>query len=417
MIGPVERNWGGNVEYSAAVVERPPSIDDLRSIVVGAERVRVVGTRHSFNDIADSNRLVSLDGLPDDVVFDRAAGTVELNPAMTYGRLVPLLHSNGVAVHNLASLPHISVGGAIATGTHGSGDSLGNLATAVSALEIMRSDGDVVRLQRGDPDFDGAVVGLGALGAVVRIRLDVEPEFQVAQRVFEGLSWQHVAAQFDAITGAGYSVSLFTTWREVVEQLWVKQRVPSSAPFTPTGFGARESAADVHPIAGVSAENCTTQRGVSGVWSDRLPHFKMGFTPSSGDELQSEVLLPRTSALSAFDTIRGMADDITPHLLVSEIRTVAADHLWMSPQYERDTVAIHFTWRPHATAVVELVGRIEDALAPLAPRPHWGKLFTVDRLTLSSRYPRHADFVDLVARYDPRGTFRNPWLARRLLLA
>jgi alditol oxidase len=413
MIGRVERNWGGNVEYSATVVERPTSVDELRSIIVGAENVRVVGTRHSFNDIVDADRLVALDGLPDDVVVDKVHGTVEFNPAMTYGRLVPFLHHNGVALHNLASLPHISVGGAITTGTHGSGDSLGNLATAVSAMEIMRSDGEVVRLQRGDPDFDGAVVGLGALGAVVRIGLDVEPEYQVAQRVFEGLTWDEVAAHFDAITGAGYSVSLFTTWREVVEQMWVKQRVPSSAS---TSFGVRPAAVDVHPIAGISAENCTPQRGVPGLWSDRLPHFKMGFTPSSGEELQSEVLLPRTSALSAIDTIRGFADDIEPHLLISEIRTVAADRLWMSPQYERDTVAIHFTWRPHSTDVTALVGRIEDALSPAAPRPHWGKLFMVDSATLARRYPRHADFVKMVDRYDPRGAFRNRWLDRNILI-
>ena len=413
MIGWVERNWAGNVEYAAMVVERPASIDELRSIVLCAERVRVVGTRHSFNDIADADRLVALDDLPDDAVVDPVHGTVELNPAMTYGRLIPLLHRHGVALPNLASLPHISVGGAIATGTHGSGDSLGNLATAVSALEIMRSDGDVVRLQRGDPDFDGAVVGLGALGAVVRVRLDVGPEYQIAQHVFEGLTWDQVAGDFDAITSAGYSVSLFTTWHEVVEQMWVKQHVPSS---TPNGFGARPAANDLHPIAGMSAESCTVQRGVPGLWSERLPHFKLAFTPSSGDELQSEVLLPRASALSAFNTVRGFAADMEPHLLISEVRTVAADNLWMSPQYERDTIAIHFTWRPHRTEVTELIGRIEQALAPTAPRPHWGKLFTLDRTTLADRYPRHADFVDMVGSYDPRGAFRNRWLERNILI-
>jgi xylitol oxidase len=413
MIGRVERNWAGNVEYSASVIERPTSVDELRSILVHAGRVHVVGTRHSFNDIVDADLLIALDALPDDAVVDPVLRAVELNPAMTYGRLAPLLHRHGVALHNLASLPHISVGGAIATGTHGSGDLLGNLATAVSAMEIVRSDGELVRLQRGDPDFDGAVVGLGALGAVVRIRLDVEPTYQVAQHVFEGLTWDDLAAHFDAITGSGHSVSLFTTWRDVVEQMWIKQRIPSA---TPIGFGARPARMDLHPIAGVSAENCTPQRGVPGRWSDRLPHFKMGFTPSSGDELQSEVLLPRTSAFGAIDTVRGFADDMEPHLLISEIRTVAADRLWMSPQYERDTVAIHFTWRPHPTEVTELIGRIEDALAPSAPRPHWGKIFTVDRPTLARHYPRHADFVKLVDRYDPRGAFRNDWLDRNLLI-
>ena len=143
---------------------------------------------------------------------------------MTYGRLAPMLHERGLALHNLASLPHISVGGAIATGTHGSGDRLGNLATAVSAIDILRSDGEIVHLERGDTDFDGAVVGLGALGVVVRVRLDVEPEYQIAQHVYEGLAWDELAARFDEITGAGDSVSLFTTWGSHVDQVWVKQR-------------------------------------------------------------------------------------------------------------------------------------------------------------------------------------------------
>jgi xylitol oxidase len=333
---------------------------------------------------------------------------------MTYGRLAPMLHARGLALHNLASLPHISVGGAIATGTHGSGDRLANLATAVSAIDILRSDGDIVRLERGDDDFDGAVVGLGALGAVLRVRVDVEPEYQIAQRVYEGLAWDELAASFDDITAAGTSVSLFTTWGSHVDQVWVKQRLPSK-PSAETCFGARPATVERHPIAGVSAENCTSQLGVPGLWSDRLPHFKMGFTPSNGDELQSELLLARGSALEAIEIVRRIADDMAPHLLVSEIRTVAADTLWMSPHYRRDTVALHFTWRPHPADVTRLVIRLESALAAFDPRPHWGKFFTVGGVPLAQRYPRHADFVDLVSRFDQRGAFRNPWLERNVL--
>ena len=145
---------------------------------------------------------------------------------MTYGRLANELHEHGLALHNLASLPHISVGGAIATGTHGSGDRLGNLATAVSAIDILRSDGELVHLERGQPDFDGAVVGLGALGVVLRVRLDLEPEYQIEQRVYEGLAWDQLVEHFDAVTGAGDSVSVFTTWGDHVDQVWVKARPP-----------------------------------------------------------------------------------------------------------------------------------------------------------------------------------------------
>ena len=408
-----ERNWAGNVEYGSATIQRPTTVDELREMVVRSPRVHGLGSRHSFNTIADAEQLISLDSIPDEVVIDAANGTVEVNPAMTYGRLAPVLHERGLALHNLASLPHISVGGAIATGTHGSGDRVGNLATAVSAIDILRADGAIAHLERGDSDFDGAVVGLGALGVVVRVRLDVEPEYQIAQYVYEGLAWDELAVHFDAVTGAGYSVSLFTRWGSHIDQVWVKQRLPSD-PAAPLAY-ARPATVDVHPVAGMSAENCTPQLGVPGLWSDRLPHFKMGFTPSTGDELQSELLLPRGSALDAIEVVRGLADDMAPHLLISEIRTVAADTLWMSPQYGRETVALHFTWRPDTAEVMPLVARLETALGPFEPRPHWGKLFTVDCATLAPRYPRHADFVDLVERFDPRGVFRTPWLEHNVL--
>jgi xylitol oxidase len=410
----VERNWAGNVEYRSATVHHPATVDELRGLVMGSRRVHVVGTRHSFNEIADAEQLISLDSLPDDVIVDAAGNTVELNPVMTYGRLAPLLHERGLALHNLASLPHISVGGAIATATHGSGDRLGNLATAVCAIDIVRSDGEMVHLERGDADFDGAVVGLGALGVVLRVRLDVEPEYQILQHVYEGLAWDDLALRFDEITRAGDSVSLFTSWGSHVDQVWIKQRLRSE----PHGTfqGARPAAVDLHPVAGMSAENCTPQLGVPGLWSDRLPHFKMGFTPSTGDELQSELLLPREAAVDAIEIVRGFAEEMAPHLLVSEIRTVAADRLWMSPQFERATLALHFTWRQHTVEVMRLVDRIEAALDRFDPRPHWGKLFAVDGATLTGRYPRHGDFVDLVNRFDAVGAFRTTWLDRNILI-
>ena len=410
----VERNWAGNIEFRAATILRPTSVAELRDIVLRGGHSGVLGTRHSFNDIADSAELISLEALPDDVVIDVDSRTVELNPAMTYGRLAPLLHEQRLALHNLASLPHISVGGAIATGTHGSGDALGSLATAVSALDIVRADGQIVRLVRGDDYFDGAVVALGALGAVVRIRLDLEPEYHVSQRVYERLAWDQLIEHFDEITTAGDSVSCFTTWGQNVQQVWVKRRLPHDADRDDL-FGAEPATVDVHPIAGVSGENCTQQVGVPGLWSDRLPHFKMGFTPSSGDELQSELLLPRTAAVDAIEIVRSFGAEMVPHLLVSEIRTVAADTLWMSPQFERDTVAIHFTWRPHHVEVIDLVARLENAVASFGARPHWGKIFTRDRASITANYPRHLDFVDLVGRFDPRGVFRNNWLARNVL--
>ena len=405
-----ERNWAGNHVYRATRLHRPATLDELRRIVAGTPRIRVLGSRHSFNDIADSAELVSLAGLPADVTIDRAAGTVSSGGATTYGELAGVLDAAGLALHNLASLPHISVAGAVATGTHGSGDASGSLATAVAALELVTSDGDVLTAARGDADFDGLVVGLGALGAVTRLTLDVEPAYAVRQRVFEALGWDALLEHFDAISASGDSVSVFTRWGETVDQVWVKQRA-GDAPetFRAELFGARAATVERHPILGLDPVNCTAQLGVPGPWWDRLPHFRMGFTPSSGDELQSEFLLPREHAAAAIGALRPLADRLRPVLLVCELRTVAADGLWMSPAYGRASVGIHFTWRQEPERVARALAGVEAALAPFDARPHWGKGFHA-----APRYERAADFADLRARLDPRGAFRNAWLDAHL---
>jgi len=397
-------NWSGNHTYRAGQLHRPGTLEQVQEIVARARRVRVLGSRHSFSDIADSDEQVSLDGLPADVVVDHAAGTVSFGAALRYGDLAAVLEPERLALHNLASLPHISVAGAVATATHGSGDANGNLATAVAGLELVTSGGEIVTAARGDPDFDGLVVGLGALGAVTRVTLDVEPAYEVRQRVFEDLAWAALFEHFDEIMALGYSVSVFTLWGEVAHQVWVKSR--GDDPARPDLFGARAATTDLHVIPGHDPVNCTQQLGRPGPWSDRLPHFRMGFTPSSGAELQSEYLVPRAHAVAAIEAVRTLAAAIRPLIQVTEIRAVAADRLWMSPQYGRDTVGIHFTWKPEQDAVERLLVDIEAALAPFDARPHWGKLFAA-----APRHERLADFERLAGRLDPRGAFRNAWLA------
>ena len=410
------RNWAGNYAYRAESLHRPSTIEGVQEIVAGAPRVRVLGSRHSFNDIADSSELLTLGDMPADVVFDRAAGTVSSNAGLKYGELVSALNAEGVGLHNLASLPHISVAGAVATATHGSGDANGNLATAVAGLQLVTSDGEVLEVSRGEPDFDGLVVGLGALGAVTRITLDVEPAYEVRQRVFEGLGWKELFENFDGITSRGYSVSVFTRWSETVGQVWVKSRVTDEPERAEADlFGATAAAVDRHPILGIDAAPCTPQLGRPGPWSDRLPHFRMGFTPSSGEELQTEYVVPRRHAVEAIEAVRGLAEGIRPILQVSEIRTVAADRLWMSTSYGQESVCIHFTWKPEREAVERMLVRLEAALAPFGARPHWGKLFDADAAAISPLYERLPDFVGLIERLDPRGAFRNPWLEARLL--
>jgi len=398
-----EANWAGSYEYRARTIHEPDTVEQLQAIVAAAPRIRVLGSRHTFSDIADSDELVSLARLPADVTVDGTSVTV--GGAVRYGELAPVLDEAGLALHNLASLPHIAVAGAVATATHGSGDRNGNLAAAVAALELVTASGEIITAARGDADFDGMVVNLGALGAVTRVSLDAEPIYEVRQRVFEGIGWPELLEHYDAVTATGYSVSVFTLWGDT-SQVWVKSR--DDGPTELLGHPAATE--DRHPIPGIDPVNCTAQRGVPGPWWDRLPHFRMGFTPSAGEELQSEFHVPRRHAAAAIEAVRALADRIQPILQVTEIRTIAADRLWLSPQYERDSVAIHFTWRRDPEAVERVLVDVEAALAPFDARPHWGKLFLH-----APPHPRGDDFLALAARLDPDGKFHNDWFARHVI--
>lgn len=411
-------NWAGNVAFRAAEVRRPASLDAVRALIARSPKVRALGSAHSFNEIADTDGvLLSVADLPAGIEIDTATATVRAAGGVRYAELGRRLHDAGYALPNLASLPHISVAGSIATGTHGSGDANGSLATSVSALEIVTADGDVVTLARGQDGFDGAVVGLGALGVVVGVTLDVIPAFDVRQYVYEGLPLPVLDEHFSDVFAGAYSVSLFTRWRDDrIDQVWMKRRAdqPGTGPADEPWFEARPAGGPRHPVPGISAAPCTEQLGVPGPWFERLPHFRPDFTPSSGEELQSEYLVPRRCAVDALHAIDEVRDRVAPVLQICEIRTVAADELWMSPSYGRETVGIHFTWVKDGPAVLPVVALVEERLAPFEARPHWGKLFTVAPETVRSRYPRLADFRALVRRYDPAGKFANPFVRRYL---
>ncbi len=402
----IETNWAGNHRYRADTIEHPATIEALARIILSAEHVRPLGSRHSFNDIADAPVLVSLEQLDKtiEVCADRTA--VRVSGHATYAEVAARLGAEGLALHNMASLPHISIAGAVATGTHGSGDANGNLATAVTGLELVTADGAIVAVSKGDENFDGMVVGLGALGVVTHLTLAVEPSFEVQQFVFEGLRWERLEESFGAVFAGGYSVSVFTRWSEsAAEQVWVKCRGGDNQ-MAERFFGAKAATVDRHPILEMPADACTAQLGVVGRWADRLPHFRAGFTPSAGAEIQSEFFVARDDAVGAMAAIRGIAHEIEPVLLVSEIRTIAADGLWMSPHYGRASTALHFTWRQEPVAVHRAVARVEEALAPFSARPHWGKVFTAFDSEGVDRLP---DFLRLVDRLDPEGKFRNRW--------
>ncbi|GAB2517757.1 FAD-binding protein [Paramicrobacterium agarici] len=408
-------NWAGNLTYGAERIVAPTTVDEVREALAGASRVRAVGSRHSFNTIADTTGLLlATSGLAAAPVIDERAATVTVGAGIRYGDLGAALQQRGWALANLASLPHISVAGAIATGTHGSGDRVPSLAAAVAGLELVTANGDVVTLRRGDIDFNAAVVSLGALGIVTSVTLDIEPTFEVSQHVYESLALERVLDSFDAITSLGYSVSMFTTWRDpqTIDQVWVKRRTDADAPAPAELLGARPATVARHPLPGISAEFCTAQLGEPGAWVDRLPHFRLDFTPSNGDELQTEYLVPRARIAEALDVMREMAPRVAPLLQVNEIRTVPADELWLSPSNGHDVVGLHLTWLPAQSEVERLLVELEERLLPLGARPHWGKLFAADSPALHEAYPKLADFRGVAERYDPRGVFRNDFLRR-----
>ena len=411
------KNWAGNLEYSTNRLYSANSLEQVRSYVKKHSKLKVLGTRHCFNNIADStDNLLSMKSIDDVVALDPEAHTVTVDAGMTYGQLCPHLHSKGFALHNLASLPHISIAGACSTATHGSGEKNGNLATAVSALELVTAAGDVVKLSRHQDGeaFQGAVVGLGSLGVITKVTLDIQPAFIVRQHVYENLPLAEVRDHFDAIESSAYSISLFTDWqKQRVSEVWIKSRVEEGQAFdaTPEFFGAKLATKNLHPIAELSAENCTEQMGVPGPWYERLPHFRMGFTPSAGKELQSEYFVPRRHAVEAILAVERLRGHVSPHLMISEIRTIAADSLWLSPCYEQPCVSIHFTWKQDWPAVSKLLPLIEKELAPFKARPHWGKLFAMSPTELKSVYRRLPDFIQLSKKYDPQGKFRNEFLS------
>ena len=408
------KNWAGNLEYSTDKLDSAKSLQQVKELVLKYPKLKVLGTRHCFNDIADTkDQFISVVNAEEEIVLDEKNKTVTVNAGLKYGQLSPVLHKKGFALHNLASLPHISVAGACATATHGSGEKNGNMSTAVAAMELVTASGEVVQLSRNDGEkFNAVVVNLGALGVVTRVTLDVQPTFMMGQYVYENLPLDQLKENFEAIESSGYSVSLFTNWQsQAIQEVWIKYKSGNNAfKAEKEFFGAKLAPKNLHPIPELSAENCTEQMGVAGPWYDRMPHFKMGFTPSSGKELQSEYFVPRKNAVDAIMAISKLGNQVGPHLFTSEIRTIAADDLWLSPCYKQDSVAIHFTWKQDWPAVSKLLPVIERELAPFNVRPHWGKLFTISPAILEKRYEKMEDFRKLAKAYDPKGKFVNDFL-------
>jgi xylitol oxidase len=407
-----ELNWSGTVTYTAERVVRPSSIDEAAQVVADADRVHGLGTRHSFNDVADTpGTLLDLTGIPTDLVVDAEHRTVTLGAGTRYGDVAADIDRAGFALHNTGSLPHISIGGAVATGTHGSGTTLGSLATAVRAFEVLGPDGSARTIDRTDPAFDGAVLHLGLLGIVTRVTLDVEPSYRMRQDVYGAIPWDTFTANVAEVHATAYSVCAYTVFGDAITEVLVKSRVPEGAEDVPVP----ETLAGAHRLPGTPGDDHRTARdGSVGPWWDRLPHFPIGSVPSHGSEVQSEHFVPLRHAAAALDALRGLADRIQPHLHVCELRTMAADDLWLSPTQGEDVLCIAFTWKKHPTEVAALLPDLEARLAAFDGRPHWGKMSSLDHAAIAGLYPRLAEFRDLVARADPERTFASAFGERVL---
>lgn len=412
----VGATWAGTHTFGASRLHRPTSVEEVSRLVADSARIRALGTRHSFNDLADSDQLLTLVDLDPAFEIDEDASTVTVASGTRYGVLAAWLERQGYALHNMGSLPHISIAGATATATHGSGDGNGVLSTAVAAVELVTADGSILTIERGHEDFAGVVPSVGALGVITRITLDVEPTFRVRQAVFQNLDWETVLVGLDDAMAAGYSVSLFTTWDEpTISHALVKTRLDGETDQPHNRF-FEAFTPDERDRRPATEEGNRTALNTPGPWCDRLPHFVIDSTPSYGSEIQSEYFVDRVHGADALRTLRELADEIAPHLITSEIRSTAADELWLSMAYRRPSLAIHFTWRNEPESVARLLPLIESALSPFEPRPHWGKVFAMEADTIGALYPRIADFRSLARRMDPTRKFHNGYLSRVLEL-
>jgi len=411
MSGGGPKNWAGNITFSARTVLRPRSLAELQEAVRSAKKVRVLGSGHSFNTIADTDdTLVVLSDLPRRIEIDGATGTVTIDGGATYSDVAPVLNRAGFALRNVASLPNITIAGAVVTATHGSGDGNQNLAAAISGLKLVTASGEVASFSRADADFDGVVVGLGALGVICEMTLDIVPSFDIRQNVYLGLPVTAAIDNLSALMARAYSVSLFTRWQgTTIDQIWVKALASAGEPPAEV-LGAKAASVPCHPIPDMDGSNCTQQFGIAGPWHERLFHFAIGNTASAGAELQSEFFVNRADAPAAIAALHAAQESFSGALFISEIRSVAADTLWLSSAYRQDTIGFHFTWHPEWEPAIAAVQAVEAALAPFNPRPHWAKLFTLPASTIAARFPRMSDFRALAQRLDPEGKFRNEFV-------
>jgi alditol oxidase len=404
----VLNNWGGNLSFKQPEVLAPTSLDELAKLV-RSNRVRPAGTLHSFSDVvAGEGVLVSAAGLPIEPEILADGSTVRVGAASRFGDIALFLEANGLALQNMGSLPHISLAGASATGTHGSGDGNPILSTSLRAFSFVNYEGELKTLRRGDPLFETCRLGMGAYGIWVSAELETQPSYQMRQDIYRGVPWQFFVEDPARLTGAGYSVSLFGKWGgQQIDKVWVKSRIDQSTP--PDNFaGIGAETKSLAELAAGVGDNLTEQGGKPGPWLHRLPHFRLDATPSAGDEIQTEYFVLRDQIAGAIAALHSLANEINPVLIISEIRTIASDDAWLSPMRRGDSIALHFTWQNDVPAVTTAVAKVEAVLAEFDPIPHWGKLHGFSGEQLERVHPKLAAARAEFDQLDPMGKFSSP---------
>ncbi len=407
----MEHNWSKKVDFTSATLVEPTSVAEIQRTVSEATAIRTVGAGHSFNEIvATGGTLLSLAAMPRRFEIGADRRSVTVDAAMRYGELGPLLDERGLALANMASLPFFTVSGACATATHGSGDGNQGLAAAIRGLELVTADGDVITRNIDDhPDDLAAMsVGLGAFGVITAVTLAVEPRFDMAQAVDIGVPLSATVDRLDEVMADAYSVSLFTDWQDdTIGHVWRKYRLDHDPEPQRDRLGLGGAKLD-RPLTAYH----TDQVMKPGPWFERLPHVLMSRPDRPEIQLQSEYFVARRHGPAAVTAMIEHADTMAPAMqtgVLAEIRTVAADHAWLSP-FAEDTLAIHISWDPDPALVEPVLPVIEDALAPFEPRPHWGKLHSMPSTQLRERYKNFGRWASAVATYDPSGVFRNGYL-------
>uniref|UniRef100_A0A915D0Y3 FAD-binding PCMH-type domain-containing protein n=1 Tax=Ditylenchus dipsaci TaxID=166011 RepID=A0A915D0Y3_9BILA len=419
-------NWGGNFNFSTQDIKYPTTTAGVQQLVKECKgKIRPVGTRHSFSEIANTNdTLICLVHMNLILSVDPSVPSVTVQAGITYTDLIPFLQSIGLAIPMMASLGEISIAGAINTAVHGSGAGIGNLATQVLGLQMVLADGSVVQYSKGqnDTELAAATVGLGALGIVTQVTLQAQPTYNLAINVFENMDMSVLDTQLYNITHSGYAINMWSTFGTpgVLDQVWITTKVDSNGVNAYGNvsqlYGAPAATAQSSPIAALPPTYVVPQMGIVGPYYERLTDYDLGLSGQEGQQTQSEYYVDFDDFVPALKALQTLSAEINAVVYVALFRITEKDELWMSPQYKKTTMAIHFSWQPKLDQVMALLPKIEAALAPFNPIPHWGKLYTLkpeQYLPLLPKYPEWREQVEL---HDPTHKFRNKWLEENIFV-